>query len=221
MERVPAKWRALRYATAFLSAIAVAASFRRLVLLAGPIATTGVSASLDAGFLLKPVLTRAHVILGAIAATVVPIQLSPEIRVRWPIVHRWLGRVLVVTSLCTAVSGFAMLRHSIGGALEASAIVVYGSALVVTVLAGWRSIRHGDVTRHREWMLRSTAILLGVATTRPIVAVFFATSRVTRMPPSRFFGIAFWIGFSATALAGEWYVRATRHAFAGNRARSS
>jgi hypothetical protein len=28
--------------------------------------------------------------------------------------------------------------------------------------------------------------------------------------PSQFFGAAFWIGFTSTTVAGEWYVRRTR-----------
>jgi len=50
-------------------------------------------------------------------------------------------------------------------------------------------------------------VLLGIATTRPVMGVFFATSRVTHLEPHQFFGIAFWIGFGVTYLAGEAYLR--------------
>jgi len=61
----------------------------------------------------------------------------------------------------------------------------------------------------RRWLMRAVAILLGIATTRPVMAVFFATSRLTHLQPSQFFGIAFWIGFSINTLAMEWWLRAT------------
>ncbi|HEY6374240.1 MAG TPA: hypothetical protein VIX90_01825, partial [Edaphobacter sp.] len=61
--------------------------------------------------------------------------------------------------------------------------------------------------RHREWMMRAIAVLLGIATTRPVMGVFFATARLTHLEPRQFFGIAFWIGFSATYIAGEIYLQ--------------
>ena len=40
------------------------------------------------------------------------------------------------------------------------------------------------------------------------MGVFFATSRLTHLTPSQFFGIAFWIGFSInTFLAIEIWLR--------------
>ena len=48
---------------------------------------------------------------------------------------------------------------------------------------------------------------LGVATTRPIVGMFFAFRRLT---PHEFFGIAFWLGFTTTFLAAEAWIDYTR-----------
>jgi hypothetical protein len=51
------------------------------------------------------------------------------------------------------------------------------------------------------------AILLGIAVTRPVMGVFFATSPMTHLQPNQFFGIAFWIGFSTSTLVGEVWLR--------------
>jgi hypothetical protein len=56
-------------------------------------------------------------------------------------------------------------------------------------------------------MMRAIAVLLGIATTRPVMGVFFATESVTHLGPQQFFGTAFWIGFTATYIAGEAYLR--------------
>jgi hypothetical protein len=40
-----------------------------------------------------------------------------------------------------------------------------------------------------------------------VMGVFFATSRLTHLEPRQFFGIAFWIGFSVTYVAGEIYLQ--------------
>ena len=70
------------------------------------------------------------------------------------------------------------------------------------------SYRHQDeLVLERRWLLRAIAILLGIATTRPVMGIFFATSRLTHLAPSQFFGIAFWIGFSINTLLFELWIR--------------
>jgi hypothetical protein len=40
--------------------------------------------------------------------------------------------------------------------------------------------------------------------------VFFATSRLTQLTPQQFFGVAFWLGFSAHLIAAEAWIRSSR-----------
>ena len=49
--------------------------------------------------------------------------------------------------------------------------------------------------------------MFGIAMTRPVMGVFFATESITRLQPQQFFGTAFGIGFSITCIAGEAYLR--------------
>jgi len=65
-----------------------------------------------------------------------------------------------------------------------------------------------QIERHREWMIRTFGVGLGVATTRPIVGMFFAFRRMT---PHEFFGIAFWLGFTITFIAAEAWIDYTRY----------
>jgi hypothetical protein len=58
-----------------------------------------------------------------------------------------------------------------------------------------------------------TAIALGVATTRPIMGVFFATSRLTGLTPHDFFGPAMWLGLTSTYIAGEAWLQTQKTAF--------
>lgn len=66
-------------------------------------------------------------------------------------------------------------------------------------------------------MLRAIVILLGIATTRPVMGLFIATSRLTHLEPKQFFGIAFWIGFSINTLAVEAWIRSEEHSFQAGR----
>ena len=55
---------------------------------------------------------------------------------------------------------------------------------------------------------------MGVATTRPVVGMFFAFRRMT---PHEFFGIAFWLGFAITFIAAEFWIDNTPHQGIGSR----
>jgi Predicted membrane protein (DUF2306) len=74
----------------------------------------------------------------------------------------------------------------------------------------YRHIRRREIEQHREWMIRAFSIALDVATIRPIVAIFFATSRFTRLTPYEFFGTAFCIGFVLHLIAAEVWIERTR-----------
>jgi hypothetical protein len=70
-------------------------------------------------------------------------------------------------------------------------------------------MRHSEARSQRRWMLRAIGVLLGIATTRPVMGLFFATSRLTHLEARQFFGWAFWIGFSLDTLVVEWRLRST------------
>lgn len=71
-------------------------------------------------------------------------------------------------------------------------------------------IRRRQIPQHREWMLRAYAIGLAVAAIRPIIGIFFATSRLTHLTPHDFFGTAFWLGFTLQLIAAESWIHYTR-----------
>jgi hypothetical protein len=195
-----------------LCAIAAAASVRRLVVLMTGALAASPPAELDAVFFAKALLTEWHVSAGLAFALAIPLQLSSSVRRRVPRLHRWLGRTLIGVGLAAALTGFAMLARPVGGVMEVAAIAVFGSYFVGALLAGWGLARRGRMASHREWMIRAVSVVLGVAVTRPVMAVFFVVGRAAAIEPAPFFGPAFWIGFSAATAAGEWYVRRTRAA---------
>jgi uncharacterized membrane protein YsdA (DUF1294 family) len=100
-----------------------------------------------------------------------------------------------------------MSARPVGGWMERSAVLLFDSLFLFSLLKAflYRRAHHAD--RERRWQLRSIAILLGIATTRPVMGVFFATARLTHLVPSQFFGIAFWIGFSVNVLVFELWIR--------------
>jgi EamA domain-containing membrane protein RarD len=118
-----------------------------------------------------------------------------------------MGRTIVVLGLIIGFSALGLLRNPIGGALEVSAILTFDAVFLLSLIKAFVYARRRQIALHREWMTRAMSVALGVATVRPIMGVFFATSRLTGLTPHEFFGLAFWTGFVATYVAGEAWIR--------------
>jgi uncharacterized membrane protein len=188
-----------------LALIGIAAAARRGLVLVFGIGAGPRSQGLDAGFAQHPVLTLVHIVPGALFMALGPFQFMPTIRVRRPWQHRWAGRVFVAAAYVVGVSALAMSwQMSIGGASETAATTLFAALFLFSLTKAVVHVRRRQFVRHREWMLRAFAIGLGVATTRPIVGAFFAAGKLT---PREFFGTAFWLGFTLTAIAGEVWIR--------------
>lgn len=194
-----------------LCVIACLAVIRRIVAVTSPPRKGPAQlVNLDQGFYDEARLTLAHIVPGMLFVTLLPFQFSRTFRNRHLRKHRLIGRILVVVGVIIGVTALAMSGHPTGGALENSAVYFYDTFFLISLIKAFVHARHREIAMHREWMIRANAILLGIATTRPVMGVFFATSRLTGLTPQQFFGVAFWIGFSFTYLAGEAWIRHTR-----------
>lgn len=204
--------RCLWIAVGFLIFIGIAAVTRRTLVLFWPAKFSGgnsnPAAALDAGFARHMALTLLHILPGGLFLALAPFQFSRGFRQKHLQLHRWMGRVLVVCGLIIGVSALIMsYTMNIGGPNETAATTLFAIVFLFCLIKAYRHIRRKEVARHREWMIRAFGAALGVATTRPIVGIFFAFRRLT---PHEFFGIAFWLGFTITFLAAEAWVDYTR-----------
>jgi hypothetical protein len=158
---------------------------------------------------------RAHA-----ALTGVHIGFATVLVVLLPFVFRRGGsfaveRAFFVVGAVVGVTAFAMSVDAMGGWLERSAVIVFNTLFLCSLGRAFVLARRGDVAEKRRWLLRATAILLGIATTRPVMGVFFATAPLTHLAPRQFFGIAFWIGWTINTGAIELWLRAHRGAAEG------
>jgi uncharacterized membrane protein len=208
----------------FLALIGAAVAVRRIVNVV-PIALHGyrpprpapnpVAAqfgALDDLFAHYPVLTLIHIVPGLLFMLLGPLQFSSTIRARHLRWHRWSGRVFVACGIVVGISALIMSfgMPAIGGVNQAAATTLFGAYLLLTLSRAFWLIRRREVALHREWMIRAFSIGLAVATIRPIIGIFFATSRFSGLTPREFFGIAFWIGFVLHLIAAEAWIRTTQ-----------
>ena len=210
-------------AVVFLAVIGVAVALRRIVKLAPVVARgyqpPGVPANpvaaqfgaLDDLFAHYPVLTLIHIIPGLLFMILGPLQFNSKLRARHPEWHRWSGRVFVSVSLVIGISALVMSlgMPAIGGFNQAAATTLFASFFLFALCKAFWHIRRREVALHRQWMIRGFGVGLAVATIRPIIGFFFATSRLTGLTPHEFFGVAFWIGFVLQLIAAEAWIHAT------------
>ena len=199
---------ALRVGYCLCVLIAMAAVIRRLVILAHPPATSRPElGALDGVFSSHAGLTMAHIVPALVFVALTPLVLF-RVAARW----RWPERLLYPLGLVVGLTAFAMSQEAVGGWTERSAVWFFNSLFLVSLFQAMRHARVGDPTGERRWLLRAIVILLGIATTRPVMGLFFATRAFTHLAPSQFFGLAFWIGFSINALTAEWWLATQRRA---------
>ena len=122
----------------------------------------------------------------------------------------WAEQLLFPLGAVVGVTAYAMNTYSIGGWVERSAVLLFNTLFLFSLARAYRYMRRGEHLLKRRWMTRAVGILLGIATTRPVMGIFFATSRLTHLEPRQFFGIAFWIGFSINTIAVELWLHAGR-----------
>ena len=206
---VPVKTSRFRWVALYgLCIIAAAAAVRRIVALLLPAVPLNSAqyAYLDAQFASHRALTLAHIIPALVFVVLLPAWFAKSIR-KNARAHRRLSQALFVLGVIIGLTALPMAAKPVGGTTELSAILVFDSVYLFSLARAWLLFIRRDEPRYREWMMRAIAVLLGIATTRPVMGIFFATAPVTHLTPHEFFGIAFWIGFGVTYLAGEAWLR--------------
>jgi hypothetical protein len=187
--------------------IAIAAVLRRLDALIHPShGGPPRMVAMDATFSSHAVLTAMHIIPAAIF-----VLLAAGVLLRRT-GGGWLEQLFFPFGAVTGATAYAMSAYAIGGWVERSAVLAFNTWFLFSLCRSYWFRVHGDAARKREWMTRAVGILLGIATTRPVMGVFFATSARTHLGPNQFFGIAFWIGFSINAAVIELWLHSKRRA---------
>jgi len=189
--------------------IAIAVVIRRILALVHPPQSPPPQmAGLDEAFASHTALTLAH-ILPALAFVALLALTCFRRFANAP----WVEQLLFPLGAIVGLTAYAMSAFAIGGWIERSAVLFFNSLFLYSLLRAWQYRQRGEMQRKQRWLTRAVAILLGIATTRPVMGVFFATASLTHLKPQQFFGIAFWIGFSINTITIELWLRLTKHSF--------
>ena len=106
----------------------------------------------------------AHVLLAAVITFGGALQLIPQIRARFISVHRWNGRLFLMTAIAGAVSGLYMIwvRGSRANFTAGFATSVDAVLIIAFAILAWRSVLAREIASHRRWALRTYIAANGV-----------------------------------------------------------
>jgi len=181
--------------------IALAAVLRRLTALVHPsIGGPAEMRSLDAVFSSHAVLTCFHIVPAAVFVCLSVVYFRRNC-------GTFTLRSLYALGGVTGLTAYLMSWYAIGGWIERTAVFVFNTWFLVSLGMSFKFHRRGEAAATRRWMTRAVGVLLGIATARPVMGVFFATSTRTHLSPRDFFGLAFCIGFSINTALIEVFLR--------------
>ena len=166
---------------------------------------------LDRRFAAHPIVTVLHLLPGGIFLLLAPLQFSARLRRRHIRIHRWSGRLVIVTGIIGAVTGMYFgLLMPYGGWGEAVAIAIFGGLFLGAIVRGYVAIRSRQVTRHREWMIRVLALALAISVVRILMGVLDYALTPAGFTPRQNFVLAVWAAWIISLAAAELWIRHTR-----------
>lgn len=162
---------------------------------------------LSESFLTRPWGIYPHVLIGSIALALGPFQFRRNLLLRRRALHRRLGTVYVVCAALTGIVGAYMALYSFGGLTTHLGFGILGALTVTCTVFAYIRIRARDVAAHREWMIRSFALIFAAVTLR-IWLPLLVTAYKGDFGPA--YAIVSWLCWVPNILLAEWYVRRAR-----------
>lgn len=163
----------------------------------------------NARFHVSPLPIVLHVISVIPFSILGALQFAPALRRRGGRWHRRAGRLLVPLGLVVALSGLWMTLfypwQPMDGVLVYLERLVFGVAMLASILLGLAAVRRRNFIAHGNWMMRGYAIGLGAGTQVLTHLPWFLTmdSAPTRLPRAIMMGA----GWALNVLVAERIIR--------------
>lgn len=128
----------------------------------------------NARFSADPLPVVIHILASFVFCIIGAFQFAPGFRQRRPEWHRIAGRWLMVAGLVAAFSGVWMtVSYTIPQPLQGSILYIarllFGTAMMVSIVLAWTTVRRKNIAGHRAWIMR--AYTLGQAAGTQVIIV--------------------------------------------------
>jgi uncharacterized membrane protein len=98
----------------------------------------------------------AHLVSAVVIIFAGALQLVPQIRNRWPVFHRWNGRVYIATAFSVSIAGLYLMwaRGTVGDLSQHLGTSLMAVLIMLCAVMALRYAKARDFKRHRRWALR-------------------------------------------------------------------
>jgi len=145
-----------------------------------------------------------HFGIGGLVLMIGPFQFVPGLRAKWPVLHRWMGRVYVAGCLFSGVAGFILASNTNAGAVAQTGFSLLAVFWIVTTTMAFLKARSRDFAAHKQWMIRSYALTLAAVTLRIYLPVSMAGFGLDFLDVYPAISFACWV---PNAILAEWLLR--------------
>jgi uncharacterized membrane protein len=139
-----------------------------------------------------------HIAGSGLALLIGPFQFWSGPRRHSVLVHRWTGRLYVVSVIIGGSAAFYLASHAGQGPPFSISLSALGVAWWTTTGMAYLAIRRGHVSQHKEWVIRSYVVTFTFVTTRALAELGVLPS-LGRDP----FATLVWLSWSMPLLALE------------------
>ncbi len=188
----------LAWALLLLSALAVGIASLRYALPAMPFPTDLPSLQLSRQAFIV------HAVSASLALMLGPLQFVAALRSRFPVWHRWTGRLYAGAIAVAWLSSLPLAVNAMTGKVAAAGFLVLGLAWVVTTGMGVACALQRRFAEHRRWMVRSYALTAAAITLRIYLGISIATCVDLQLS----YPFIAWLCWVPNLLAAEMYLRA-------------
>ena len=104
-----------------------------------------------------------HFAAGGILLLLGSIQLIDRVRINFPFLHRFLGKIYIISSLLAAIGGlaFILVSGTIGGVVMDIGFSLYGILMGISAYLTYYHATKGRFAKHRAWAIRLYALAIG------------------------------------------------------------
>ena len=144
-----------------------------------------------------------HIFLGGLALLSGFSQFYKKLRTKRPTLHRTLGKVYVISAILSGIAGLCIAFFADGGIIASTGFAMLALLWLYTTTNAYSSIRHSEIDKHQQWMIRSYALCFAAVTLRLYIPLFLAGFKMEFIPSYR---IIAWLCWVPNLLVAEFLI---------------
>lgn len=145
-----------------------------------------------------------HISFGGLSLLTGWSQFSKKLRNKNLSLHRWLGKLYVISALMGGSAGLYLAFYATGGMVSTLGFAGLATAWLSSTLIAFGYIRQLKIELHQQWMIRSYALAFAAVTLRlwlPSFQIF------TTMDFISSYKIIAWLCWVPNLAVSEWIIR--------------